>query len=54
MVGSAPRDFLEMVSIGMHLEEGVRQGRLIRESVPAGGSKKKDHEVNMVRGQLRQ
>jgi len=28
MVGSVPRDFSEMVSIGMRLEEGVREGRL--------------------------
>jgi len=51
MVGSAPRDFLEMVSIGMRIEEGVREGRLIKGSVPAGNSKKKDHEVSMVKGQ---
>jgi len=28
MVGSVPRDFSEMVSICMRLEEGVREGRL--------------------------
>jgi len=42
-----------MASIGMRLEEGVREGRLIKESVPAGGSKKKDYKVNMVKGQPR-
>jgi len=42
-----------MVSIGMRLEEGLREGRLIKESIPAGGSKKKDYEVNMVKGQPR-
>jgi len=26
MVGSVPRDFPEMVGIGMRLEEGVREG----------------------------
>jgi len=36
MVGSAPRDFSEVVSIGMRLKEGVREGRLIKGSVPAG------------------
>jgi len=51
MVGSAPRDCSEMVSINMRIEEGAREGRLIGESVPAGGSKKKDHEVGMVKGQ---
>jgi len=54
MIGSAPRDFSEMVSIGMRLEEGVREGRLIKGSVPAGNSKKKDHEASMVKGQPRQ
>ena len=34
----------------MCLEEGVREGRLIKGSVPAGNSKKKDHEVSMVKG----
>jgi len=50
MVGSVPRDFSEMVNIGMRLEEGVREGRLIKESVPANSSKRKDHEVSMVKG----
>jgi len=54
MVGSAPRDFSEMVSIGMCLEEGVREGRLIKGGVSAGNSKKKDYEVSMVKGQPRQ
>jgi len=53
MVRNAPRDFSEMVSIGMRLEEGVREGRLIKESVLASSSKKKDYEVNMVKGQPR-
>ena len=54
MVGSAPRDFSEMISIGMRLEEGVQEGRLIKGSAPAGNSKKKDHEVSMVKGHPRQ
>jgi len=54
MVGSVPNNFSEMVSKGMRLEEGVREGRLIKGSVPAGNSKKKDHEVSMVKGQPRQ
>jgi len=49
MVGSVPKDFSEMVSIGMRLEEGVQEGRLIKDSVPAGNSKRKDHEVSMVK-----
>jgi len=54
IVGSALKDFSEMVSIGMRLEEGVQEGRLIKGSVPVGNSKKKDHEVSMVKGQPRQ
>ena len=30
MVASAPSDFIEMVSMGVHLEEAVREGRLTR------------------------
>jgi hypothetical protein len=40
-----------MVATGVRLEEGVREGRLINESVPAGSSKEKDQGVNMVKGQ---
>ncbi|XP_058745794.1 uncharacterized protein LOC131618633 [Vicia villosa] len=31
MVASAPNDFTEMVNMGMRLEEGIREGRLIKE-----------------------
>ena len=31
MIVSAPSDFTKMVNMGMHLEEGVREGRLTRE-----------------------
>ena len=34
----------------MRLEEGVQEGRLIKENVPADSSKRKDHEVSMVKG----
>jgi len=50
MVGSVPRDFTEMVSMGVQLEEGVREGRLVKESVSAGSSKRKEQEVSMVKG----
>ncbi|KAK2448987.1 hypothetical protein QL285_008226 [Trifolium repens] len=57
MIASAPSDFTEMVNMGMRLEEGVREGRLVKES---GSSnihtrkfessllKKKEQEVDMV------
>ncbi|GAU50488.1 hypothetical protein TSUD_300290 [Trifolium subterraneum] len=40
MIASAPSDFTEMVNMGMRLEEGVRQGRLVRESVPVNSTKR--------------
>ena len=56
MVGSVPRDFTMMVSMGIQLEEGVREGRIIREIAPTNGarkfgngfSRKKEQEVGMV------
>jgi hypothetical protein len=54
MVGSAPKDFAEMVGIGVQLEEGVWEGRLVKESVPASSSKKKEEEVSMVKGRPQQ
>ncbi|GAU44936.1 hypothetical protein TSUD_400640 [Trifolium subterraneum] len=56
MVGIVSRSFIEMVEMGMCLEEGVRQGRLIRENAPTNTakkygnnfSKKKESEVSMV------
>lgn len=56
MVASAPTDFTEMVSMGMRLEEGVREGQLTRENALAGGprkiarsfSKNKESQVNFV------
>ena len=44
MVASAPRNFAEMVTMGMRLEEGVREARLVKESVPTDGSEEKDQE----------
>jgi len=33
VIASAPNDFTEMVNMGMRLEEGVREGRLIKKGV---------------------
>jgi hypothetical protein len=49
MVGSTPKNYAEMVGMGVQFEEGVREGRLVNESAPAGSLKKKDQEVNMVK-----
>jgi hypothetical protein len=56
MIGSAPKNFAEMVVMGVQLEEGVREGRLIMESVLASSSntfgnnfpRKNEQEVSMV------
>ncbi|KAK2401074.1 hypothetical protein QL285_050701 [Trifolium repens] len=57
MIASAPSDFTEMVNMGMRLEEGVREGRLVKESgssnihtrnFEGGFPKKKEQEVGMV------
>ena len=53
MIASAPSDFIEMVNMGMRLEEGVREGRLTREegsSAKRYGAfgKKKDGEEHVV------
>jgi hypothetical protein len=38
MVGSAPNNFAKMMIMGMRLEEGVREGRIVKGSVPTDGS----------------
>ncbi|XP_039687896.1 uncharacterized protein [Medicago truncatula] len=56
MVGSTPKNFAEMVGMGVQLEEGVRQGRLVKDATSASGTKKfgshlprkKEQEVGMV------
>ncbi|GAU51875.1 hypothetical protein TSUD_416600 [Trifolium subterraneum] len=56
MVGIVSRSFTEMVEMGMCLEEGIHQGRLIKENAPTSTnkkygnsfSKKKESEVGMV------
>ncbi|KAK2352120.1 hypothetical protein QL285_096825 [Trifolium repens] len=56
MVASAPNNFTEMVGMGMRLEEGVREGRLVNENAPTNSAKKfgnnflkkKEPEVGLV------
>ena len=40
MIASAPSDFTEMVSMGMWLEEAIREGCLVKEGSPSSGVKK--------------
>ena len=39
MVGSAPKNFAEMVGMGVQLEEGVREGRLVKDETSPSGTK---------------
>jgi len=39
MVGSAPKNRAEMVGMGVQLEEGVREGRLVKDETPPSGTK---------------
>jgi hypothetical protein len=56
MVGSTPKDFAEMVRVGVQLEEGVREGRLVKDEASTSGTKKlgnhfpkkKEQEIGMV------
>jgi len=56
MVGSAPKNFAEMVGMGVQLEEGVREGRLVKDETSLSGTKgfgnnfprKKEQEVGTV------
>ena len=54
MIASSPKYFIEMVNMGMRLEEGVQEGRLSKDEVSAGKkygssfSRKKEGETNTV------
>lgn len=56
MIASAPSDFTNMVNMGMCLEEGVRDGQLVKEGGSSSGvrkfgvgfPKKKEQDINMV------
>lgn len=48
MVGSAPNNFTKVMIMGMRLEEGVREGRLVKASVPTNCSEEKNQEMSVV------
>jgi len=50
MITSAPGNFAEMVGMGTRLEEGVREGRLVKESISTDDSEDEDQKVSMVKG----
>ena len=53
MIASAPSDFTEMVTMGIRLEEGVREGRLSRDDGSSakkygGFARKKEGETHVI------
>src|SRR4030065_2937957 len=55
MFAGAFRNFAEMMTMGMRIEEAIREGRLVKESVPSNSfeddfSEGKDQEVCMGKG----
>ena len=54
MVGSAPNNFAKMMITGIRLEEGVREGRLVKESVSTDSSEEEDQERDVVESQPQQ
>ena len=50
MVARAPNNFAEMMTMGMYLEEGVREGRLVKEIIPTDSSEERDPKVSTVKG----
>jgi hypothetical protein len=54
MVGSAANNFAKMMITGIRLEEGVREGRLVKESVPTDSSEEEDQEMGVVESQPQQ
>ncbi|XP_050895733.1 uncharacterized protein LOC127102407 [Lathyrus oleraceus] len=56
MIVNPPSDFTDMMNMGMRLEEGVREGRLVKEggssrgvrNLEVGFSKKKEKDISVV------
>jgi len=41
MVARTPNNFADMMTMGKRLDEGVREGRLVKESIPSDSSEEK-------------
>jgi len=54
MIASASSNFAGMLTVGMCIEECVRKGRLVKESVSADDFEDEDQEMSMVKSQLQQ
>jgi len=51
MLASASSNFAKMMTVGMRIEELVRKGRLVKDSVPTDDSEDEDQGVSMVKSQ---
>ena len=54
MLASASGSFAKMMTMGMRIEEWVRTGRLVKESVPTKGSEEEDEDMSVVESQPQQ
>jgi len=54
MLASASGNFAKMMTLGMRIEEWVRKGRLVKDSVPTDGSEEEDQEMSVVESQSQQ
>lgn len=50
MVARTPINFADMMTMGMRLDEGVREGRLVKENIPTDNSEEKGQEMSMMKG----
>jgi len=51
MLASASDNFAEMMTVGIRIEEWVRKGRLVKESVPSYDFEDEDQEMSVVKSQ---
>jgi len=54
MFASASDNFAKMMTVGMRIEEWVRTGRLVKESVRTNGSEEEDQDMSVVESQPQQ
>jgi len=54
MLASASGNFADMMTAGMRIEEWVRKGRLVKDSVPTDDSEEEDQDMSVVESQPQQ
>jgi len=54
MLASASGNFMKMMTVGMRIEDWVRTGRLVKETVPIVDSEEEDQEMSVVESQPQQ